>query len=249
MLRVSAIIIIVAAFFAATFAVAEPNFPVLTGHIVDAAGILDSDAKVIIENRLRDYEDQSSHQLAVATVPSLEGLDIRDYGNQLFRKWALGDKQKNDGVLVLVAPIEHKVSIEVGYGLEGDLTDAMSRIIIENAMVPRFKSGDYLGGIHAGIDDIEKVVGGQSDQVVQRVDNQSAGGAGSIHDNLPAIILFIIIFLILMRASRGGRFIILPNGGFGGGGFGGGGGGFSGGGGGWSGGGGSSGGGGASGGW
>ena len=248
MAKLRIILVIVAAFWAASFALAEPNFPPLTAPIVDGAGVLDQDAITIIGNRLRDYETQSGHQLAVATVRSLEGYEIRDYSNQLFRKWALGDKKKNDGVLVLIAPNEHKVSIEVGYGLEGDLTDAMSRIIIENAMVPRFKSGDYLGGIHAGIDDIEKVVGGQGDEIVQRVDNQSAF---SNQDVLPFIILFIIIVFILINASRGGRMIVIPGGGgftsgnssFGGGG------GFSGGGGGWSGGGGSSGGGGASGGW
>lgn len=246
MLRMRAFIMIVAVFFAATFAWADPQFPALTAPIVDAANVLDSDAKTIIENRLRDYETSSHHQVAVATVPSLEGYDIRDYGNRLFRFWALGDKQRNDGVLVLVAPIEHKVSIEVGYGLEGDLTDAMSRMIIENAMVPRFKAGDYVGGIHAGLDDIEKVVGGQGNQVVERVQNQSAT---SDQDILPFIIFFIIVVVILINASRGGRMIIIP-GGFSSGGFGGGG-GFSGGGGGggWSGGGGSSGGGGASGGW
>ena len=242
MLRTRVIILIVAAFLAATFASAEPKFPALTAPMVDAAGILDQDARTIVENRLRDYETQSGHQVAVATVPSLEGYDIRDYGNQLFRKWALGDKQKNDGVLLLVAPTEHKVSIEVGYGLEGDLTDAMSRLIIENAMVPRFKAGDYIGGIHAGLDDIEKVIGGQGDQVVQRVDNQTAPNT---IDVTLYVILFIIIIIILMNTSRGGRMIIIPGGG---GGFSSGG-GFSGGGGGWSGGGGSSGGGGASGGW
>lgn len=242
MRRLRTIIIIIAAFFAATLAFAEPNFPALTSPLVDAAGILDSDARTVIDNRLRDYETSSGHQVAVATVPSLEGYDIRDYGNQLFRKWALGDKQKNDGVLVLVAPNEHKVSIEVGYGLEGDLTDAMSRIIIENAMVPRFKAGDYVGGIHAAIDDIVKVIGGQGDQVVERVNNQTAL---TIDDIMPLIILFLFILVILFNSSRGGRLMVIPGGGF----SGGGGGGFSGGGGGWSGGGGSSGGGGASGGW
>jgi uncharacterized protein len=236
---------IVAAFFVATCAWADPQFPALTGRVVDAANVIPSDNRTILENRLRDYQDSSGHQVVVATVPSLEGYDIRDYGNRLFRNWALGDKKKNDGVLVLVAPTEHKVSIEVGYGLEGDLTDAMSRIIIENAMVPRFKTGDYAGGLSAGIDDIEKVVGGQGDQVVQRVQNQAAP---SLEDILPFLIFFIIIVIILSNASRGGRMIIIPGGGFnsrggdfGGGGFGGGGG--------FSGGGGSSGGGGASGGW
>ncbi len=245
MLRLRALTFFLAAFFAASLGVAAPNFPPLTGRVVDAAGILNSDSKTILENRLRDYQDQSGHQVAVATVPSLEGYDIRDYGNQLFRKYALGDKTKNDGVLVLVAPTEHKVSIEVGYGLEGELTDAMSRIIIENSMIPKFKTGDWAGGLYAGLDDIQKVVGGQGDQVVKQAQSQSTGNPG---DALVFIIFFIIVLVIIFRASRGRGVIFLPGpgGNFGGGGFGGGG---FGGGGGFSGGGGSSGGGGASGGW
>jgi uncharacterized protein len=242
MLRLRAILIVVAVLFTAAAAWADPKFPPLTGRVVDAAGILTGDTVTIMQNRLRDYESSSGHQVAVATVPNLEGYDIRDYGNRLFRNWALGDKNRNDGVLVLVAPNEHKVAIEVGYGLEGDLTDAMSRMIIENAMVPRFKAGDYAGGLYAGIDDIQKVVGGQGDVVVQRVQNQSAV---SSQDILPFIIFFLIVVLILYNASRGGRMLIIPGifgsgGGSSGGGFGGGG---------FSGGGGSSGGGGASGGW
>ena len=235
-----AAIIFVAALFAITAAMAEPNFPVLTtSPVVDAANVLGETQTVIIGNKLKNYEDASGHQIAVATVPTLEGYDIRDYGNLLFRKWQLGDKKRNDGVLVLVAPNEHKVSIETGYGVEGDLTDAMTSIIIQNAMVPRFKAGDYVGGVNAGIEDIEKVIGGQGDQVVARVQNQSAL---TINDILPFVIVFIVIVVILSNASRGGRIMIIPGGGFGGGGY-------SGGGGGWSGGGGSSGGGGASGGW
>ena len=235
-----AAIIFVAALFAITAAMAEPNFPVLTtSPVVDAANVLGETQTVIIGNKLKNYEDASGHQIAVATVPTLEGYDIRDYGNLLFRKWQLGDKKRNDGVLVLVAPNEHKVSIETGYGVEGDLTDAMTSIIIQNAMVPRFKAGDYVGGVNAGIEDIEKVIGGQGDQVVARVQNQSAL---TINDILPFIIVFIVIVVILSNASRGGRIMIIPGGGFGGGGY-------SGGGGGWSSGGGSSGGGGASGGW
>jgi uncharacterized protein len=145
-------------------------------------------------------------------------------------------------VLVLVAPTEHKTSIEVGYGLEGDLTDAISSIIIQHAMIPRFKAGDYSGGLYAGLDDIEKVIGGQGDQVVQRVDNETA--TNNI-DVTFYVVLFIIIIIILMNSSRGGRLGGIS---IGGGGFSGGGGGSSGGGG-FSGGGGSFGGGGASGGW
>ncbi len=231
---------------------AEPKFPELTGPVVDAAGVLSGDA-ADIEARLRAFEQSSGRQVAVVTVPSLEGYEIRDYGNRLFRHWQLGDAKKDDGVLILVAPNERKVSIEVGYGLEGDLTDALSRIIIEHAMVPRFKAGDYGGGVAAGFEDIKKVIGGESDQVVKRVQNQAAP---SIADLLPLLLLFLIIMFMLSRGSRGRRAVIIPggyDGGFGGysgsgggwsgGGFGGGGGG------GWSGGGGSSGGGGASGDW
>jgi uncharacterized protein len=234
---------------------ADPKFPDLTGPVVDAAGVLGGDAAEL-EARLRAFEQSSGKQVAVATVPSLEGYDIRDYGNRMFRQWKLGDEKRDDGVLILVAPNERKVSIEVGYGLEGDLTDAISRIIIEHAMVPRFKAGDYGGGVAAGFEDIKKVIGGESDKVVKRVQNQAAP---SLADLLPLIFLFFIIIFILSRGSRGRRVIIIPggfDGGFGGGysggrydggGFGGG--GFGGGGGGWSGGGGSSGGGGASGDW
>lgn len=244
--RLRAAIFFISALFAITTAWAEPNFPILTtSPVVDAANVLGDTQAVIIGNKLKNYEDVSGHQIAIATVPTLEGYDIRDYGNRLFRKLQLGNKKRNDGVLILVAPNEHKVSIEVGYGLEGDLTDAMSSVIIQNAIVPRFKAGDYVGGVNAGIDDIEKVIGGQGDQVVARAQNQSAL---SLNEILPFIIMFIFIVIILSNASRGGRMTIIPGGGFsGGGGFGGG--GFSGGGGAWSGAGGSSGGGGASGGW
>ena len=247
MFRLRAVTLLLAAFFAASLSFAAPKFPPLTGRVVDAAGILNSDAKTILENRLRDYQDQSGHQVAVATVPSLEGYDIRDYGNQLFRFYALGDKAKNDGVLVLVAPTERKVSIEVGYGLEADLTDAMSRIIIENAMIPRFKTGDWAGGLYVGLDEIQKVAGGQGAEVAQRLQSQTVS---SFDDAIPFIIFFIVVLIIIYNTSRGRGMVFLP----GSGGFNGGGGGFSGGGGfggggGFSGGGGSSGGGGASGGW
>ena len=243
-LRTSLLVLI---FLCATaWAAIEESFPALTGPVVDAAGILDADARERISQELLDYQSRSGHQLVVATVPSLENYDIRDYGNRLFRHWALGDKQRDDGVLLLVAPNERKVSIEVGYGVEPDLTDALSKIIIENAVTPRFRAGDYAGGISAAIDDIAKALGGSGNEVIERARNQSAPGLGDV---LPVIILFIIVLIIIANASRGGRVIIVPGpGGYGGGWSGGG---WSGGGygGGYGGGGGSSGGGGASGSW
>ena len=96
-----------------------------------------------LEAKLKNLEDKSGIQVVVATVKSLEGSDIETYANQLFRNWRLGEAKKNNGVLLLVAPNEHKVRIEVGYGLEGTLTDALSSVIISSAMVPRFKANDF----------------------------------------------------------------------------------------------------------
>src|SRR5450830_954238 len=139
----------------AVFAV---NFPALTGRIVDQANIIPAETRSAIEPKLADLEAKSGIQLVVATVTSLEGQEVEQYANELFRSWKLGEKAKNNGVLLLVAPTERRVRIEVGYGLEGTLTDALSKVIITNAITPRFKSGDFSGGISRGIDDIITVL-------------------------------------------------------------------------------------------
>src|SRR5580704_7418803 len=108
------------------------DFPQLTGRVVDQAGVMSADSRSAVEAKLKDLEDKSGIQLVVATVKSLQGSDIETYANQLFRAWKLGQTQKNNGVLLLVAPPEHKVRIEVGYGLEGTLTDALSSVIISS---------------------------------------------------------------------------------------------------------------------
>jgi uncharacterized protein len=142
----------------AGLAFAAANFPALTGRIVDSAQVIDAGSRQTIEQKLQDLESKSGIQLVVATVKSLEGQDIESYANQLFRTWKLGEKAKNNGVLLLVAPNERKVRIEVGYGLEGTLTDALSSVIITNALIPRFKTGDFSGGIARGVDDIIAVL-------------------------------------------------------------------------------------------
>ena len=126
------------------------------------------ESKPEIERKLEDLESKSGIQLVVATIKSLEGQDIESYANQLFRTWKLGEKTKNSGVLLLVAPSERKVRIEVGYGLEGTLTDALSNVIITNALVPRFKTGDFTGGISRGVDDIVAVLTTDSSDWQQR---------------------------------------------------------------------------------
>jgi len=134
------------------------NLPALTGRIVDQANIIPAATRAAIEQKLADLEAKSGIQLVVATVTSLEGQEIEPYANALFRTWKLGQKEKNNGVLLLVAPKEHRVRIEVGYGLEGALTDALSKVIISNAIAPRFKTGDFAGGISRGVDDIITVL-------------------------------------------------------------------------------------------
>jgi uncharacterized protein len=127
-----------------------PDFPPLTGRVVDQAGILNADIKNDLTEKSKDLEEKSGIQLVIATVPSLQGSDIETYAKELFRTWKLGQAQKNNGVLLLVAPNEHKVRIEVGYGLEGTLTDALASVIISAAIVPRFKTGDFSGSIERG---------------------------------------------------------------------------------------------------
>ena len=136
------------AFAAALIAVvvaagAAPSFPALTGRVVDEAGILSSDTQSRLTALLAEHEQQTGHQVVVVTLKSLQGNDIADYGYQLGRAWGIGQKGKNTGALVIVAPNERKVRIEVGYGLEGILTDAQSKLIIENTILPYFKKGDY----------------------------------------------------------------------------------------------------------
>jgi uncharacterized protein len=224
------------------------NFPALTGRVVDAANILSSDQRAALETKLEALEEKSGIQLVVATIASLEGQEIEPYANALFRAWKLGEAKKNNGVLFLIAPKEHRVRIEVGYGLEGTLTDATSKIIIANAVAPRFKTGDFNGGVARGVDDIIAVLTTDSADWQKRPTLRAEDNAATLDSIAPFILLAIFIFIFILNARRRGWSNVgfIPFGGGGGGSFGGGGGSS---GGGFSGGGGSSGGGGASGSW
>jgi uncharacterized protein len=238
------------------------DFPQLSGRVVDQAGVINAQTRGNLETKLKDLEDKSGIQLVVATVKSLQGSDIETYANQLFRLWKLGQAQKNNGVLLLVAPNEHKVRIEVGYGLEGTLTDALSSVIIASAIIPRFKTNDYSGGIERGVDGIISVLSGDSAEWQPKVDVRSDNPSKAFGLLFPMLFLILLIFFVFYlirnadgpgpRGPAGARRrdtppIFIPWGGGSGWGSGGGWGGSSGGG--FSGGGGSSGGGGASGSW
>jgi uncharacterized protein len=156
---------------------AEPTFPALSGRIVDEAGLLSADDTAAIQQELAALETASTDQLVVVTLKSLQGYEIEDFGYRLGRAWGIGQKGKDNGVLLIVAPSERKVRIEVGRGLEPVMTDALSKLIIENAILPAFRRGDFPGGIRAGVRDIKDVLLGDAEAVKERarVAQQSSG--------------------------------------------------------------------------
>ena len=257
---------------AATPAAAQ-TFPKLTGRVVDQAHLLTPAQIVDISSKSEALEAASGRQFVVATVNSLEGRTIEDYGYRLGRTWGIGQGEKDDGVILLVAPNERKVRIETGYGARVFLTDAVSSVIIRESILPRFKAGDMGGGIVAGSDQIISMMQLPAAEAAKRAQEIGAtesrrgqSGAGFVPVIFIVVFFFMIIGTIARRAGgkryrrRGGisPWVVLwglneisrasrGGGGWGGGGgFGGGGGGGFGG---FSGGGGSFGGGGASGGW
>jgi uncharacterized protein len=235
---------------------AAPTFPALTGRVVDEANILSPATEQAIEQESAALEQKTGRQFVVATLKSLRGLEIEDYGYQLGRAWGIGSKDKNDGALLIVAPNERSVRIEVGYGLEGVLTDALSSTIIQGRILPRFRAGDMDGGVKAGADAVVEQLGLDPTAAEARVQQATAQASREQSPDIGTIIFIVFIILVLsgmFGRRRGGLgalwpLIFMGGGGgrddrWGGGGWGGGGGG------GFSGGGGSFGGGGASGRW
>ena len=242
------------------------SFPELTGPVVDQANVLPDDQEARIAQKIVALKAQSQRQLQVVTVASLEGYEISDYANRLFRAWQLGDKARNDAVMLLVAPSDRKLRIEVGYGMEGTVTDGISFLVINQVIVPRFKDGDMPGGIEAGTDALitqMSLPAAEAQQAAAKADAQPRTKKGGIDPGTVFWLFIVFLFFVvpMLRRFGGGRrhhssglgqvilWSVLEGMARGGSSSGGGGWSSSGGGGGWSGGGGSSGGGGASGSW
>ena len=175
---------------------ATAEFPALSGRVVDDAGVLDASTRAALRAKLAAHEAQDQHQIVVATVKSLNGNSIEDYANRLFRRWRLGQRGKNNGVLLLHAPTERKIRIEVGYGLEGTLTDAIAKYIIQNSITPRFKANDFAGGMTRGVDDIIKVLSGDAEEFKQRAEPRQSGSGAGQHGSPFLMVVMLVIVIV-----------------------------------------------------
>ena len=185
---------------------AAPTFPALAGRVVDEAGLLAADDRGELTTDLAALEQKSSDQLVVVTLKSLQGYAIEDYGYQLGRAWKIGQGSLNNGVLLIVAPNERRVRIEVGRGLEPQLTDALTQLIIQNAILPAFRRGDWTGGIKAAVRDISDVLLGDAEAVKQRL----ASGAkrspeADLGSLLPLLFWFLIVAIVIYAQYRQAR--------------------------------------------
>jgi uncharacterized protein len=178
-------------------------------RVVDAADIIPPAEEAALDAKLATYGTETGRQMVVATVPSLEGYPIEDYGYRLGRTWGLGSKEKDDGALLLIAPNDRKVRIEVGYGLEPILTDAFSSVIINTQILPRFKAQDYVGGINAGTDAMIaqlKLTPEEAAQRMKAAQQQVKRDSGvSIGDIIFWLFIFFFFVLPFIRGIFGGR--------------------------------------------
>lgn len=187
-------------------ALAAPTFPALTGRVVDNAGILSPTTEQTLTAKLEALETATGHQLVVVTLPSLQGYEIEEYGYQLGRTWKIGRQGEDDGALLIVAPNERKVRIEIGYGLEGVLTDALSSVILQQQVLPRFKAGDMEGGVVAATEALVAQLSLPDDQAKAAVAQASRPAP---QDNgappIPLIILVVVIWIVFAMLSGRGR--------------------------------------------
>ena len=190
------------------------DFPALSGRVVDDAGILDAATRAALTEKLADAGSQDHRPAGGGDAQVAAGHLDRGFRGRARTALARSDRQdKNNGALLIVAPNERKVRIEVGYGLEGTLTDAVSRLIIENAIIPRFRAGDFAGGITRGVDDIISVLTGDAEEWKQRAAKrpEPRPGAGSILIVILVLAVFVLVFLMMAGATprdpryRGGR--------------------------------------------
>ena len=173
------------------------ELPALTGRVVDNANILSPQTKAQLTANLEAHEKQTTNQVVVVTVPSLNNQPIEDFGVKLGRAWGIGQKGKNNGVLFVIAPNDRQVRIEVGYGLEGTLTDALSSKIIQSIVLPQFRAGNIEGGVVDGTTAIISVLGGK---VVNFPAQQP-------QEDVPSWVIILILIIIIIFRIYGGFWV------------------------------------------
>ncbi|ALM07973.1 methanol dehydrogenase [Sediminicola sp. YIK13] len=177
-----------------------PEKPKLETSVYDYINLLSITEKTSLEQKLIKYSDSTSTQIVVAIINSTEGENINYLGAQWGQAWGIGQENKDNGVLVLLAKGDRRVAINTGYGVEGSLTDAMTKRIIENIIIPEFKKGDFYGGLDKGADAMFQVLTGEFKEDRKKTENRSF----PLRSLLPFIIFFIIIIILSNRNKRGG---------------------------------------------
>jgi len=202
--------------FAMPLAALEP--PAMNGPVNDLAGVLSAEEKASLTNYLTSTNDQTGVQVAVLTVKSLEGDSIENFSINVAKKWKLGQAGKDNGAILVVALDERALRIEVGYGLEGTLTDMQSGLIIRNVIVPFFKSGDYGKGITEGANKIVGIATGN--ETIQEEADTSGGVAGQsntdVAGGIAGLVFFLIFMIVMLIAGRRRRGMNGRSGGLGG---------------------------------
>jgi uncharacterized protein len=202
------IIVLFSLLICACSALAQDFPPKPTTLVTDYTNTLSAGDRQSLENKVVAFDDTSSTQIAVVIIKSVGDYDVDQYGAALGRKWGIGQKGKNNGVLILVALNDRKMTIQTGYGVEGALPDVIAMQIRENDINPRFRAGDYYGGLNAGIDDIIKYTKGEYKADKKSADkNHNSGGSYGI------IIIIVIIVLVMIFRNRGGGGQVIGSGG------------------------------------
>lgn len=180
---------------------AQGTFPKPSGYVNDFANILDAPARAELDALLREAEEKTSAEIVIATVPSLDGMSVEEYANKMFAAWGVGKKKEDNGVLVVVAPSDRSMRIEVGYGLEPVLPDGLAGEIIRAEFLPRFREDDYPGGIRGGMRRIVAVV--EAKHVLTPEERQKLTESSSAEPPLWILIPFFGIFITIGSLAIG----------------------------------------------
>ncbi|MFT4047746.1 MAG: YgcG family protein [Solimonas sp.] len=196
--------------FASLAALADVPVPALTARVTDQTGTLDASQRAALESKLAAFEQAKGSQIALLIVPTTEPETIEQYSIRVAEQWKLGRKGVDDGLLILVARNDRALRIEVGYGLEGAVPDAIANRVIDEIIVPKFRSGDYYGGLDAGVDQLIKVIDGEP--LPAPPQRSAAQRGGKLESLLPVLFLALIAAQLLRRVFGQGLGSLLAGG-------------------------------------